>query len=96
MLLKNAESHQRNATRSHRDDRLAGRRRLLVNLGVASESQINRRVIDPDEPLPPTLEEMERHPGENLDRIFEDLYRSLRTCQRSLKIRIFQGSFKDL
>ena len=35
-------------------------------------------------------------PGENLDRIFEDLYRSLRTCQRSLKIRIFQGSFKDL
>ena len=29
------------------------------------------------------------YPGENPDRIFEDLYRSLRTCQRSLKIRIF-------
>ena len=25
MLLKNAETHQRNATRAHRDDRLAGR-----------------------------------------------------------------------
>lgn len=47
MLLKNA-------------DRLAGRRRFLVDLGVASELQINRRVIDPDEALPSTLEEMER------------------------------------
>lgn len=47
MLLKNA-------------DRLAGRRRFLVDLGVASELQINRRVIDPDEPLPSTQKEMER------------------------------------
>ena len=60
MLLKNAETHQRTATRAHREDRLAGRRRFLVDLGVASESQINRRVIDPDEPLPSTLEQMER------------------------------------
>ena len=37
---------------------------FLVNLGVASESQINRRVIDSDEPLPPTLEEMERQAAE--------------------------------
>ena len=29
------------------------------------------------------------NPGENPDRILEDLYRSSRTCQRSLKIRIF-------
>ena len=60
MILKNAETHQRTATRAHREDRLAGRRRFLVDLGVASESQINRRVIDPNEPLPSTLEQMER------------------------------------
>lgn len=60
MSLKNAETHQRNATRAHRDDRLAGRRRFLVDLGVTSESKINRRVIDPDEPLPSTLQQMER------------------------------------
>lgn len=64
MLLKIAENHQRNLTRAHWDDRLAGRRRFLVDLGVASESQINRRVIDPDEPLPSTLEQMERQASE--------------------------------
>ena len=64
MLLKNAETHQRKATRAHRDDRLAGRRRFLVDLGVACESQINRRVIDPDEPLPSTLQQMERRATE--------------------------------
>ena len=64
MLLKNAETHQRNAIRAHRDDRLAGRRRFLVDLGVASESQINRRVTDPDEPLPSTLQQMERRASE--------------------------------
>ena len=55
MLLKSAEIHQRNATRAHRDDRLTGRPRFLVDLGVARESQITRRVIDPDEPLPLAL-----------------------------------------
>ena len=29
-------------------------------------------------------------------RIFEDLQRPAKTCKRSLKIRIFQGSLKDL
>ena len=60
LIMKNAETHQRTATRAHREDRLVGRRRFLVHLGVASESQINRRVTDPDEPLPSTLEQMER------------------------------------
>ena len=59
MLLNNAETHQRNATRAHRNDCLAGRPQFLVDVGVVSESQINRRVIDPDEPLPLTLERME-------------------------------------
>ena len=59
MLLKSAEIHQRNATRAHRDDCLAGRPQFLVDLGVASESQINQRVIDPNKPLPLALEEME-------------------------------------
>ena len=44
----------------HRDDCLAGRPQFLVDLGVESESQINRRVIDPDEPLLLTLEQMEQ------------------------------------
>ena len=55
MLLKSAEIHQRNATRAHRDDRLAGRLRFLVDLSVARESQTTRRMIDPDEPLPLAL-----------------------------------------
>ena len=55
MLLKSAEIHQRNATGAHRDDCLAGRPRFLVHLGVVSESQITRRVIDPEEPLPLAL-----------------------------------------
>ena len=59
MLMKNAETHQ-NATRAHRDDCLARRPQFLVDLGVESESQINRRVIDPDEPLLLTLEQMEQ------------------------------------
>jgi len=59
MLLKNAETHQRTATRAHREDRLAARRRFLIDLGVASKSQINRRMTDPDEPLPSTIEQME-------------------------------------
>ena len=60
MLLKSAEIHQRNATRAYQDDCLAGRPRFLVDLSVASESQISRRVIDPDQPLPLALEQMER------------------------------------
>ena len=59
MLLKSAEIRPRNATRAHGDDCLAGRPQFLVDLGVASESQINQRVIDPNKPLPLTLEEME-------------------------------------
>lgn len=55
MLLKNAET-QRAATRTLRDYRLAGRRRFLVNLGAASESQASRLVTDPDDPLPTDLE----------------------------------------
>jgi len=35
-------------------------------------------------------------PWWNPDRIFEDFWRSSRTCQRSLKIRIFRRSYKDL
>jgi len=60
LSLKNAETHQRSATRAHCEDRLAGRRRFLIDLGVANESQINRRVTDPDGPLPSTLEQMEK------------------------------------
>ena len=64
MLLRIAETHQKTATSAHRENRLAGRRRFLIDLGVASESQINRRVIDPDEPLPSTLEQMEQQASE--------------------------------
>ena len=43
---------------------------------------------------------MERYPAvKNLRgslRIFKDLWRSAKTCKRSLKMRIFQGSLKDL
>jgi len=68
MLLKNAETHQRTATRAHREDRLAGRRRFLIDLGVASESQINRRVTDPDGPLPSTPEQMERQASDEREK----------------------------
>ena len=64
MLPKNAENQKRKVTRAHWDDRLTGRHRFLVDLGVASESQINRRVVDPDEPLPSTLEKLERQASE--------------------------------
>ena len=36
------------------------------------------------------------HPGEKPHRIFEDLQGLSKTCQRSLKTRIFKGSVKDL
>ena len=62
MLLKNAEKRQE-AVRRHnetmRDYRLAGRRRMLVNLGVVSESQANRLVTDPESPLPSSLQQRE-------------------------------------
>ena len=60
MLLKNAEARQKAQKRfqkTRRDHRLAGRRRLLVNLGVVGESQADRLITDPDCPLPPTLEQ---------------------------------------
>ena len=41
-----------------------------------------------------TLEE--DNPGEKPHRIFEDLQGLSKTCQRSLKTRIFKGSLKDL
>ena len=37
-----------------------------------------------------------RNPGEKPHRIFEDLQGLSKTCQRSLKTRIFKGSLKDL
>ena len=37
MLLRIAETHQETATTAHRENRLAGRRRFLIDLGVASE-----------------------------------------------------------
>ena len=60
MLLKNAEARQKAQKRfqkTRRDHRLAGRRRLLVNLGVVGESQADLLITDPDCPLPPTLEQ---------------------------------------
>ena len=60
MLMQNTEAHQKAQKRfqkTRRDHRLAGRRRLLVNLGVVGESQADRVITDPDCPLPPTLEQ---------------------------------------
>ena len=60
MLMKNTEARQKAQKRfqkTRRDHRLAGRRRLLVNLGVVGESQADRVITDSDCPLPPTLEQ---------------------------------------
>ena len=58
MLLKNAKARQQVQKRfqkTRRDHRLAGRRRLLVNLGVVGESKADRLITDPDCPLPLAL-----------------------------------------
>ena len=55
MLLKNAVARQKALKRFAKtmwDHRLAGRQRLLVNLGVVSESQADRLITDLDSPLP--------------------------------------------
>ena len=63
MLLKNVEARRKSQKRfakTRRADWLAWRKRQLVNLNVMSESQADRMISDPDEPLPASLEQREQ------------------------------------
>lgn len=60
MLLKNVEARRKRRKRfakTRRADRLAWRKRQLVDLNVMSEYQADRIISDPDEPLPASLEQ---------------------------------------
>ena len=60
MLLKNAEARQKAQKRfekTRQDHRLAGRRRLLVNVGVVGESQADRLFHRSRLSMPTTLEQ---------------------------------------
>ena len=61
MLLKSAEHQGKACTKAIRDHRLTGRRKSLVDLGVASASQVDSLITNPDSPLPPILEQREQH-----------------------------------
>lgn len=59
MLLTNTEETQKakkRLTKTVRNHRLAHRRAMLVDLGVADQSEVSQLVTDPDEPLPACLE----------------------------------------
>ena len=63
MLLKNVEARRKSRKRfakTRRADQLAWRKRQLVNLNVMSESQADRMISDPEEPLPASLEQREQ------------------------------------
>ena len=63
MLLKNVEARRKSRKRiskTRRGDRLAWRKRQLVNLNVMSEFQADRMISVPDEPLPASLEQREQ------------------------------------